>query len=77
MFHPDFIQAELETNKVILYGLSNNSISPLQIWWLNIWNISSGMVTMLNHTYLRKVAHSEEDYDKDDESIGESVYTFS
>jgi len=38
--------------------------------------ISSSRLTMLNHTFLWKVAHSEEDYDNDDESIGEFVYTF-
>ena len=28
----------LETKKATLYRLSDNSISPLQIWWMNTWN---------------------------------------
>jgi len=37
--------------------------------------VSSGRLTMLNHTYLWKVAPSEEDYDEDDESIGDDLFT--
>ena len=70
MFHPDFIQAgtgeSLKTPNlrfkytiIMLYRLSNNSISPLQIWWMNTWNNWFLLAGWYAKSYISMVSHTQ------------------